>query len=264
MIGALSQVSDLPITTAATCPTGRIHPMIIAQAAATSAVMTNGKFILGLGSGEALNESIAGKVWPPTDIRLEMLAEAIQLIRELWSGDVVTHSGKHFTTHHARIYTLPQQPPKIFVSGFGPKSTRLAARMGDGYISTRPDEKLVKLFQESGGGGKPITGGAKACYAKDEDEAVKMAYERWRSSALPGELAQVLPTPQHFEQASKVVEPQAMRKEMVCGPDPAKHLEGLKKYRDAGFDEVYVAPVGRYDLDMIDFYASEIIPALAD
>jgi G6PDH family F420-dependent oxidoreductase len=260
MIGALSQISDLPVTTAVTCPTTRIHPAIIAQAAATCAVLTKGRFQLGLGTGEALNESIAGQVWPPAGIRLEMLEEAIELMRELWTGKVVTHTGKHYTLHHARLYTRPEEPPPVYISAYGPKAIELAARLGDGYVSTRPDAELTKLFRDKGGAGKPMQGGAKACLAPTEQEAAEIAHKLWRSSGLPGEMGQVLPTPEHFEQASELVTPEMMRKEIVCGPDPAAHLANARKYAEAGFDELYVAPVGPNDLDMIDFYAKEILP----
>jgi G6PDH family F420-dependent oxidoreductase len=144
VIGAISQVCDLPVTTAVTCPMVRTHPAIIAQAAATSAEMLGGKFILGVGSGEALNEHILGDAWPSADVRLEMLEEAVWLIRELWTGEVITTEGKYFKVDHARIYNLPQTPPDIYVSGFGPKATELAARIGDGFINTSPDDKLLR------------------------------------------------------------------------------------------------------------------------
>lgn len=262
MIGALSQISDLPVTTAVTCPTMRIQPAIVAQAAATCGVLTNGRFILGVGSGEALNESITGQVWPPAEVRLEMLEEAIELIRELWTGEAVTHRGTHFTTHHARIYTRPDKPPPIYISAFGPKAIQVAGRLGDGFISTRPDAELVKRFRELAGPGKPVQGGMKACYSRDTDEAVKMAHHKWRSSGVPGEIASQLPTPEHFEQVSQLVTPEMMSKEILCGADAGKHLEQIDGYRRAGFDELYVAPVGHYYSDMIDFYASEILPAM--
>lgn len=262
MIGALSQIADLPVTTAVTCPTVRIHPAIVAQAAATSGVLTHGKFALGVGSGEALNESIMGDVWPPAEIRQDMLEEAIELMRKLWSGDVVNHYGEYYTLHHARIYTLPENPPPVYVSGFGENSTRLAGRIGDGYVSTRPDAELVQLFRESGGAGKPVVGGTKACYAQDVEEARKMVHTRWRSSGLPGELAQILPTPQHFEQASQLVTPEMMAKEIVCGADVSAHLEQVRKFQEAGFDELYVAPVGPHFLELIDLYAKEVLPTV--
>src|SRR3954451_15887755 len=121
VIGAISQATSLPISTAVTCPTTRIHPAIIAQAAATSAVLTGGKFTLGVGSGEALNEHVVGHRWPSADVRLDMLEEAVEVIRALWTGEVVEPHGRSYTVEHARLYTLPDSPPPLFVSGFGPK-----------------------------------------------------------------------------------------------------------------------------------------------
>src|SRR5690606_14141473 len=207
VIGALSQATRLPVTVAVTCPTVRIHPAIIAQAAATSAVLCDGRFVLGVGSGEALNEHVLGDVWPTTGVRLEMLEEAVHVIRTLWSGEFVTHRGRHYTVDGARIYTRPPQPPPIYVSGFGPKSIALAGRIGDGYITTKPQPDAVRAFRDGGGGDKPVQGAFKGCYAEREDEAVRVAHERWPNSALPGELAQVLPSPRHFEQAAQLVSP---------------------------------------------------------
>jgi G6PDH family F420-dependent oxidoreductase len=192
-----------------------------------------------------------------------MLEEAIGLMRELWTGDAVTHLGKHFTVHHARLYTLPSEPPPIYISAFGPKAMDLAARLGDGYISTRPDADAARSFREKAGPGKPMQAGMKACYAPDAEEATRIAWQKWRVSAVPGEAGQVLPTPEHFEQVSELVTPEMMREQMPCGPDPAVHLEAIEAYRKAGFDELYVAPVGPHDEQMIDFYAREIIPKLA-
>jgi G6PDH family F420-dependent oxidoreductase len=159
MIGALSQVCRLPVTTAVTCPTVRIHPAVIAQAAATSAVLHEGRFQLGIGSGEALNEHILGDAWPEAAVRLEMLEEAVTVLRELWKGANVSHRGRHYTVQNARIYTLPESPPKIYVSGFGPKAIDLAARIGDGFVSTAPDGDAVKRFRDNGGGDKPCQAG---------------------------------------------------------------------------------------------------------
>src|SRR3954454_15895854 len=204
-IGALSQVCRLPITTAVTCPTVRIHPAVIAQAAATSAVLTGGRFRLGVGTGEALNEHIFGDAWPETDVRQEMLEEALGVIRELWKGGVVSYRGKHYTVQNARIYTLPEQPVEILVSGFGPKSIEVAGRIGDGYISTMPDGDLVAKFRSAGGAGKVTQAGFKAAYASSEDEGARLAFEKWPNAGVPGELSQVLPSPEHFEQASQLV-----------------------------------------------------------
>lgn len=151
VIGGLSQVTSLPVTTGVTCPAVRIHPAVIAQAAATSKVMIVGRFSLGVGSGEALNEHIFGDPWPPADVRLEMLEEAIDLMRLLWEGGQRSHYGTRYTVENARLYTLPEEPPEVLVSGFNPKATRLAGGVGDGYCGVEPNAELVNLFRSSGG-----------------------------------------------------------------------------------------------------------------
>ena len=147
IIGALSQVVTIPITTAVTCPVMRIHPAVVAQAAATSAVLHDGRFVLGVGTGEALNEHINGDRWPFADERLEMLEEAIEVMRKLWTGEFVTHRGRHYQVDQARIYTLPAEPPKVYISAFGPKAIEVAARIGEGYVSTMPDAEMVQQFR---------------------------------------------------------------------------------------------------------------------
>ncbi|KXK61490.1 LLM class F420-dependent oxidoreductase [Micromonospora rosaria] len=262
MIGALSQVCALPVTTAVTCPTIRIHPAVIAQAAATSAVLHDGRFVLGVGSGEALNEHILGGAWPGAGVRLEMLEESVEVLRELWRGGFVTHRGRHYTVEQARIYTLPQTPPPVYVSGFGPKAVDLAARIGDGYVSTMPDGDLVRRFRDGGGGDKPCQGGFKAAYADSEDEGVRIAYERWPNAGVPGELSQVLPSPRHFEQAAHLVRPEMMRESFVCGNSADAHLARIDQYAEAGFDEVYVANTGPHTRGLFDLYQREIFPRL--
>ncbi|MET8041022.1 TIGR03557 family F420-dependent LLM class oxidoreductase [Micromonospora sp. NPDC005215] len=262
MIGALSQVCSLPVTTAVTCPTVRIHPAVIAQAAATSAVLHGGRFVLGVGTGEALNEHIFGDAWPPADVRLEMLEEAVEVLRKLWDGGFVNHRGKHYTVENARIYTLPDTPPSIYVSGFGPKSIDLAARIGDGYVSTMPDGDMVRRFRANGGGDKPCQAGFKAAYADSEDEGVRIAYERWPNAGVPGELSQVLPSPRHFEQVAELVRPEMVKEAFVCGNSVDAHLEMIDKYAKAGFDEVYVANTGPHYQGLFDLYQREVLPRL--
>lgn len=261
VIGALSQACNLPITTAVTCPTVRIHPAIIAQAAATSAAMLDGKFILGLGSGEALNEHILGDPWPSADVRLEMLEEAVELIRELWKGEFVTHRGRHYTTDTARIYTLPDEPPEIWISGFGPKATDLAARIGDGYVTTTPDEELLQRFRD-GSGGKPAMIGTKVSWAPTPEEGVDHAHRLWGTSGLPGELAQVLPSPRHFEQGAQLVTKEQTASTVTCGPDIDAHVAKLQECVDAGFEDVYVANMGPHWREMITAYGSSVLPRL--
>jgi G6PDH family F420-dependent oxidoreductase len=259
MIGALSQVTRLPITTAVTCPTVRTHPAIIAQAAATCAVLTEGRFVLGVGSGEALNEHITGEAWPAASVRLDMLKEAVEVMRKLWTGEDVEHYGEFYTVENARIYTLPAEQPKIYVSGLAPKATKLAGRIGDGYVSTQPDGELVRLFRDSGGAGKPVTGGMKGCFAASRDEAVQIAHRLWPTTGVPGELSQVLPSPAHFAQASQLVTPEMVGDVLPCGPDPQPYRDSIEQYRKAGFDELYVAPIGPHYGELIDLYAKEFL-----
>mgnify|MGYP004469166979 CR=1 FL=1 len=259
-IGALSQVCSLPITTAVTCPTVRIHPAVIAQAAATSAVLTGGRFRLGVGTGEALNEHIFGDAWPEADVRLEMLEEAVEIMRELWKGGVVSYRGKHYTVENARVYTLPEKPVEVLVSGFGPKAIGVAARIGEGYVSTMPDADMVRQFREQGGGDRVCQAGFKAAYADSEEEGARLAYEKWPNAGVPGELSQVLPSPKHFEQASQLVTQDMVKDAFVCGNDPQAHLEMIDQYAKAGFDEVYVANTGPHWQGLFDLYQQHVLP----
>jgi G6PDH family F420-dependent oxidoreductase len=261
VIGALSQACRLPVTTAVTCPTVRTHPAIVAHAAATAAVQLDGRFVLGVGSGEALNEHVLGDVWPSANTRLDMLEEAVEVIRALWTGEEVTRSGPHYSVDTARIYTLPEHPPPVYVSGFGPKATSVAARIGDGYISTKTDAELLEQFK-SESGGKPAMAGTKVAYAPSEDEGVDLAHRIWANAGLPGELAQVLPSPRHFEQASELVTRASTASSVAAGPDPKVHLESVREYVDVGYDEVYVANMGPHYRDMIRMFGEQVLPEL--
>ena len=261
-IGALSQVTTLPITTAVTCPTVRIHPAVIAQAAATSAVLTGGRFRLGVGTGEALNEHIFGDAWPEAEVRLEMLEEAVEIMRELWKGGNVSYRGKHYTVENARIYTLPDKPVEVLVSAFGPKALEVAGRIGEGYISTMPDADMVRQFRENGGGQRVCQAGFKAAFAAGEEEGARLAYEKWPNAGIPGELSQVLPSPKHFEQAAQLVTQDMVKEAFVCGNDPQAHRDMIEQYRAAGFDEVYVANTGPHWQGLFDLYAEHVLPKL--
>ncbi|MCA1983799.1 MAG: TIGR03557 family F420-dependent LLM class oxidoreductase [Nocardioides sp.] len=259
VIGALAKVSRLPVTTTVTCPTVRMSPVITAQAAATSAALHHGGFRLGVGSGEALNEHIHGDRWPTAEIRLEMLEEAVDVMRRLWTGERVDHHGKHYTVEDARIYTLPETPPEIYVSGFGPAATKLAARIGDGYVTTTADAELLDLFRTESGG-KPAIATIKAAYAPTEEEAVGHAHRLWSTSGLPGELAQVLASPKQFEQGAQLVTEEMTRNAHVCGPDLQRHAEAFDDY--ASFEEVYVANIGPHYAEMIRRFGEEVLPAV--
>jgi len=262
VIGAISQVCSLPVTTAVTCPTVRMHPAVVAQAAATAAVQLQGRFTLGVGTGEALNEHVLGDRWPTEDVRLEMLEEAVAVMRELWAGDFVYHHGPHYTVENARIYTRPDQPVPVYVSAFGEKAFDTALRIGDGFITTQPDADHVREWKAKAGADKPTQVGYKVCVAPTEDEGVRVAHRLWRNSGLPGELSQVLPSPKHFEQASELVTEDMTREATTTGPDPARHVEAFRPYADAGFDEVYVSNMGPHHEQFFDLYRREVLPAL--
>jgi G6PDH family F420-dependent oxidoreductase len=250
VIGAIAAATErMRLGTGVTCPTIRIHPAIIAQAAATSAAMIEGCFWFGVGSGENLNEHIlsVSDHWLPTDIpdiRLEMLEEAVHMIRLLWEGGSKWHYGKHYTVENARIYTLPDEPPAIYVSAFGPKAIEVAARIGDGYVGTAPEPDLLAAFTEKAGEDKPCLGEMKVCWHEDEREAQRTIYELWPNMGLPGELSQELATPAHFEQASSIVTQEMVTETPPCGPDPGPYLESIRQYAEAGYDEIYIHQIG--------------------
>jgi G6PDH family F420-dependent oxidoreductase len=263
VIGGLSQVtSRMPITTAVTCPTVRIHPAVLAQATATTTAMLPGRFGFGVGSGEALNEQVLGDDWPEADVRLEMLEEAIDLIRRLWEGSDVTHRGRHYTAVNARIYTLPEELPPIVVAAAGRKSTELAGRVGDGLIGTSPDRHQIRRFEEAGGGEKPRYAQVHVCWAETEEAAKRTAHEWWPNTSLPGELGVELPLPRHFEQAAEMLTEDDVASKVTCGPDPERHLDAIREYVDAGFDHVYVHQIGPDQEGFLRFYQDRVLPKL--
>lgn len=260
-IGAVSAACDLPVTSAVTCPTTRIHPAVVAQAAATAAVQLDGRFVLGVGTGEALNEHILGDRWPAIDVRLAMLDEAVELMRALFTGESVTWRGEHYEVENARLYTRPESPLPIYVSAFGPKATDLAVRIADGFISTDPTGEMLATYRAEGGRG-PAQGGVKVAFGRDRDEARRMAHRLWPTSGLPGELAQILPTPEHFEQACSIVTADMAASGVACGDDPDEHVAALRAYVDAGYDEVYVSQMGPTSPGFFTFYAEHVLPTL--
>jgi hypothetical protein len=170
-----------------------------------------------------------------------MLEEAVEVIRMLWQGGDQSHDGRHYTVENARVYDLPAAPPRILVSGFGPKAIRLAARIGDGFCTTSPDKDAIELYRSEGGKG-PIQAGTKVCFMDDERQAMETVLRLWPNEGLPGELAQVLPTPAHFEQACELVTAEQIASPV--GPDLDRHVESLQQYADAGVDELFVQQIG--------------------
>jgi G6PDH family F420-dependent oxidoreductase len=255
VIGGIAQAtSDLELGTGVTCPTVRIHPAVIAQAAATSAALMPGRFFLGVGTGENLNEHILGYRWPPFDLRAPMLEEAVEIIRLLWEGDTVTYYGDFYDVEEARLYTLPETSPPLYMAAGGEQAAGLAGKISDGLIATAPEETLVQSFQEGGGGQKPTIGQLACCYAESEEEALETAYRYWPNAALPGELSQELRTPAHFEQAVQIVTKEDLRALFVLGSDPADYLESIQAYREAGFNRIYLHQIGPEQVSFFSFF----------
>lgn len=262
VIGGIASTTNLRVTTGVTCPTIRIHPAVLAQATATAQTMLEGRFSFGVGTGENLNEHILGDRWPPADVRLEMLEEAIYVLRGLWGGGSYSHHGRHYTVENARLYSLPAEPPPVLVSGFGHKAVELAARVGDGFVSVAPEASAVNRYREHGGTG-PAVAAVKVCWSEDEATARKLAYDRWPTSCVPGELNQELPAAAHFDQATQHVTEDMVAEQIPCGPDPDRHAAFISRYLDAGFDEVYISQVGDEQRGFFDFFVSELRPRLA-
>lgn len=189
-----------------------------------------------------------------------MLEEAVDVIRKLWQGGIQSHRGRHYVVENARVYDLPEQTPPILVSGFGPKSIRLAGRIGDGFCAVTPDRDAVEKFRAQGGGEKPVAGGMKVCWDEDEARARATAHRLWPTEQLPGELAQILPTPAHFEQASELVSEELVAEAVTCGPDLERHVEAIEAYAEAGFDELYIQQIGDEQERFFEVYSSEVLP----
>ena len=264
VLGAIAQVTErITIGTAVTCPTIRIHPAIIAQAAATAACLLPGRFLLGVGSGENLNEHIFADHWPETDVRHDMLEEAIEVIRKLWQGTQQSHYGPHYVVENARIYTLPAALPPIFIAAGGVKSAELAGRCGDGLIATAPNAEVVNKFHNAGGEGKECYAEMAVCWAEDEKKALHTAFECWPNLAITGELAQQLPTPAHFEQAARMIHEEDLAEDLVCGNDTGRYIDRLRKYEEAGFSHVFIHQIGPDQAGFFHFCERELLPQLS-
>jgi G6PDH family F420-dependent oxidoreductase len=263
VIGAIAAAtSGVSVTTAVTCPTVRIHPAIVAQAAATSATLLDGRFRLGVGTGEALNEHILGDPWPGIEQRLSMLEESVAIMRALWEGGNVSYDGQHYVVDRARIYSLPEEPVQVLASAFGPKATESVAAWADGYVNVAPDPELLQKYRDAGGRGR-VQGGMKVCWGADEAECVKTVHRLWPNEALGGELAQVLPMPAHYEAACELVTEEHVAEAVPCGPDAEKHVAAIQEFVDAGFDEVYVNQIGDDQEGFLAFMKDEVLPHFA-
>jgi coenzyme F420-dependent glucose-6-phosphate dehydrogenase len=262
-LGGIAQATEkIRVGTGVTCPTIRIHPAIVAQAAASVAEMMPGRFFLGVGTGENLNEHVLGDRWPLPDERLDMLEEAVEVIRLLWQGGEQTHRGKHYTVDHARLYTLPDELPEIYGAAAKPGAAELAGRIADGLISTAPDENVVQAFDGAGGKGKQKLGMMHCAYDADEQAGLKRATKLWPNLALKGPLGQDLASPADFESAAEMVSEEDVAESTPCGPDPEPYLSLIGKYADAGFTHVYIHQIGDNQAEFAEFAAKELMPKL--
>jgi coenzyme F420-dependent glucose-6-phosphate dehydrogenase len=261
VIGGIAGATErFRIGTGVTCPLIRVHPAIVAQAAATSAALMPGRFFLGVGTGENLNEHVTGARWPAPDERIEMLEEAIEVIRLLWQGGTQTHRGKHYTVNHACIYTLPDEPPALYVAASAPNAAELAGRLGDGLIAVQPDEEIVQTFERAGGEGKPKVGMVHVCWAESAEAALQTAYELWPTSGLKGPLNQELALPEYFAAAAGSVTPDDIAEIVPHGPDPGPMLEEIRSYAEAGFTHAYVHQIGPDQQGFLEFAQRELLP----
>jgi coenzyme F420-dependent glucose-6-phosphate dehydrogenase len=263
VIGGISQATErLRIGTGVTCPLIRIHPAIVAHAAATSAALMEGRFFLGVGTGENLNEHILGDHWPAPDERIEMLEEAIAVMRQLWEGGYQTHRGKHYTVENARLYTLPDEPVQIAVAAAKEQAAELAGRVGDAFVNTAPDREPIEVFEGAGGKDKPKYGQVAVCWAKHEDEAAQTVHEIWPNAGLGGELTYELPLPRHFEQATEKVTPDQLKDELPVGPDPERYLASIREMVEVGYTHVYFHQIGPDQDGFFRFWKETLEPKL--
>ena len=261
VLGGIAQAtSRIGIATGLTCPIIRYHPAIIAQAAATIALMSKGRFTLAVGAGERLNEHVTGDRWPSTPERHEMLGEAIDIFRLLWKGGVHSFEGDWYVVDHARLYDLPDDPIAVVVGVSGPASVALAVDKADGIMATEPKADLVDGFRKAKQG--PAYAEAVLSYAESEEAGLKQAHETFRFSALGWPVNSELRDVEGFESASKFVRPEDLKESVAAGPDVDVHLAAIRKYLDAGFDRIVLTCPGQQQARFIDFFEKELRPRL--
>jgi G6PDH family F420-dependent oxidoreductase len=264
VLGSIAASTErIGLATGVTCPTVRYHPAIIAQAAATLALLSDGRFTLGLGSGERLNEHVVAQGYPSVSDRQAMLREAIEIIRLLWSGGYHSYDGDYLALEDARIFDLPDELPLIAVAAGGRHAAELAAEHGDAMFGTDPDASLVEAYRASGGNG-PRYGEVGLAWGPDADAAARAAHETSRWSLLGWKVMSELPNPANFEEASAFVRLEDVQEQVPCGPDLDAHVEAVRSYEQAGYDRIAVMNLGPDPDGFIEFFANELRPALGD
>jgi G6PDH family F420-dependent oxidoreductase len=262
VLGAAAAVTErIELATLVTCPIVRYHPAIVAQKAATVALLSDGRFRLNLGAGERLNEHVVGDGWPGVDVRHEMLAEATEIIRLLWQGGYCSYEGRFFTVEDARVFDLPERPVPIGIAASGRRSAELAARRGDALVAIEPRPDLVERYRDAGGTGDTWCQIA-VCWGDDERKALETAHERFRWAALGWKVMAELPNPVNFAAASANVRPEDLTGTIPVGPDPQRYLDAVKQFTDAGFERVAFVQIGDDQDGFFRFWQDELRPAL--
>lgn len=263
VLGAVAQATTLPLMTSVTCPIMRYHPAIIAQATATMALLTDGRFTLGLGGGERLNEHVVGLGWPGVVERHERLAEAIDIIQGLLDGSLTAYRGQYFRLDHARLFDRPERKPAVVLAAGGPEAARLAGEKADGLMVTDAEDALVRAYGKAGGKGLRYAE-VSMCCAADEEEARKTAhrYFRWAVSGWPVQAE--LPHDEAFKAASRHTSADAVAAEITCGPDADAHLEAIDEYVRLGCDHIVLTQIGPDQEFFFDLFKRKLAPALRD
>ncbi|MGA5699301.1 LLM class F420-dependent oxidoreductase [Peterkaempfera bronchialis] len=257
--------SRIPLMTYVTCPTMRYHPAVVAQKAATVQLLSEGRFRLGLGAGENLNEHVVGAGWPVVDVRHEMLEEAVEIIRALFAGGYVSHHGAHFDVESARLWDLPDRPPPIGIAVSGEQSCSLAGRLGDLVIAVEPKGGLLDSFDRHGGAGKPRVGQLPVCYDPDREAAVARAHEQFRWFAGGWKVNSELPGTAGFASATQFVRPEDVAAAIPCGDDVELFADAVRPFVEAGFTEVALVQVGGdAQYPFLDWAEKALLPALRE
>lgn len=258
VLGAIAARTErIELATGVTCPFFRYHPAIVAQAAATLALLSDGRFVLGVGAGERLNEDVIGRPFPQVRTRHEMLREALEIIRLLWQGGYQSYDGKHLQLTDARVFDLPESLPLIPVAASGTSSTRLAAELGDGIFTTEPKSDLVQSYRDAGGRG-PRYAEVPMAWAPDEDQAAKEMLSTSRWAVTGWKVQSELPRSVNFEAATTTVRLEDIKEQFPCGTDVEKFMAAIRPYAEAGFDHVVMQNAGPDPDGFIDFFRREL------
>jgi len=266
MLGAVTQVTrSVELMTYVTCPTMRYHPAVVAQKAATVQELSGGRFVLGLGAGENLNEHVVGRGWPPVNVRHEMLLEAVDIIDALFDGGHVNYVGDHFRVDSAKLWDLPEQRVPLAVAVSGKQSVSLFAPKADHLVAVEPEAELVDQWREAGPRGDRAIGQMPLCWAPSKDEAVATAHEQFRWFGGGWKVNAELPGTSAFEGATQFVRPEDVADAMPCGPDVGPVVEAATAWKEAGFTDLAFVQIGDAGQDgFLDWAERELLPALRE